>query len=601
MPVRSPRSSWRASSNLKYSPPSSVMCTRPSTYIASSVTKMPKLVAALTTPLYSSPRCSRMGFAGCRQGWQRVLRLAQNGLDDPVHQQVGVAPDRAGEMRVGIERQAKVTTVDGRVDGLLHGAQQHGVDLLSVGPVLGCRGDGLEVTGFRVVADRHAHGHGLEVVAQDFLLLGRGALVHTEQAGLSALGDKVSAAHVGGQHGLFDEFVCIVAGARHDLFNAAVFVADDLCFGGLEVHSAARLARDEQRTVHVMQVEQVLDAVLALAGFRAARIGQDGCDLGVREARVAEHNGRVELVRMHLALGGDQHVADHAQALHLGVERAEPVAELLGQHGDHAARKVHAGGTVVGIDVDGAARFHIVAHVGNRHQQTPALAAANLGGLAVHGIVEVARIFAVDGDQGHVGQVHATLLVLRAHLVGELFGLCEALGRELVWHTVLAHGDFDLHAGVIDLAKHFGDTPHRLAEQGWRFCQLNPHDLPGLRGARGAFGDQYILTVALVFGGHEPHAAFLQQSADDRLGRTLNDFHDTPFGAATAVLADDAHAHTVLVQDCAHFVRGDIDVAFAIVTDDKTVSITVPLHAAFNLVRQMRGLRAGGGFFDIQS
>src|SRR6218665_50896 len=42
------------------SPPSSVMSTRPSTSIASSVTKIPKLVTALTTPLYSSPRCSRM-------------------------------------------------------------------------------------------------------------------------------------------------------------------------------------------------------------------------------------------------------------------------------------------------------------------------------------------------------------------------------------------------------------------------------------------------------------------------------------------------------------------------------------------------------------
>jgi hypothetical protein len=206
MPVRSPRSSWRASSNLKYSPPSSVMCTRPSTYIASSVTKMPKLVAALTTPPYSSPRCSRMylhlsqastsrlassarrslalqcrpaasqacvsrlrafdvflrglvparhagrqplGQLGMRlarrgQHGQLVPGAAQNGLDDTVHQQVGVAPDRAGEVRVGLECQAEVAAVDGRVDGLLHGAQQHGVDLLRVRPLFGGLGNGLE-------------------------------------------------------------------------------------------------------------------------------------------------------------------------------------------------------------------------------------------------------------------------------------------------------------------------------------------------------------------------------------------------------------------------------------------------------------------------
>src|SRR5260221_7271179 len=45
------------------------------------------------------------------------------------------------------------------------------------------------------------------------------------------------------------------------------------------------------------------------------------------------------------------------------------IAQLLGQHGDHAAREIDAGGAVIGIDVDGAARGHVVAHIGNRHQQ----------------------------------------------------------------------------------------------------------------------------------------------------------------------------------------------------------------------------------------
>jgi hypothetical protein len=85
------------------------------------------------------------------------LLVAQDGLDDPVHQQVGVAPDRAGEVGVGLVGQAEVAAVDGRVDGLLHGAQQHGVDLLRVGPVFGGLGNGLEFTGLGVVADRHAH------------------------------------------------------------------------------------------------------------------------------------------------------------------------------------------------------------------------------------------------------------------------------------------------------------------------------------------------------------------------------------------------------------------------------------------------------------
>ncbi len=204
-----------------------------------------------------------MGLAGRGQGRQLVLAAAQDGLDDPVHQQVGIAPDGAGEVGIGLERQAEVAAVDRRVDGLLHGTQQHGVDLLGVGPVLGRLGDRLELGRLGVVADAHADAHGLQVGAQDLLLLGRGAFMHAEQSRMPALGDEVRAADVGCQHGLLDQAVCIVAGARHDLLDAAVLVADDLRLGGLEVHRAALPARLEQRAIDIVQVEQIAHPGLA--------------------------------------------------------------------------------------------------------------------------------------------------------------------------------------------------------------------------------------------------------------------------------------------------------------------------------------------------
>src|SRR6218665_4947 len=340
MPVRSPRSSWGASSNLKYSPPSSVMCTRPSTYIASSVTKMPKLVTALTTPLYSSPRCSRMYLhlsqastsrlassarrslalqcrpAACQARparpsacWRGLLpgaasRLASLACASPGAGSAGnwdcvlpkmalmtrcttragerrVARDGAGEMCVGIERQAKVAAVDGRVDRLLHRAQQHHVDLRGVWPILGGLGNRLELRRLALIADRQAHRHGLEVVAQEHLLFRRGAFVHAKQPGLAALDDEIGAADIGRQHRLFDQPVRIVADARHDLFDAPVLVADDLRLGGLEIHRPALAPGQQQRVVDIVQVQQILDPLLALGGFRPARVGQNGGDLGV--------------------------------------------------------------------------------------------------------------------------------------------------------------------------------------------------------------------------------------------------------------------------------------------------------------------------------
>src|SRR6218665_1785087 len=73
------------------------------------------------------------------------------------------------------------------------------------------------------------------------------------------------------------------------------------------------------------------------------------------------------------------------------------------------------------------------------------------------------------------------------------------------------------------------------------------------------------------------------------------------FATPAPILAHDARAHAVLVQHCAHLVRRDIQVALAVVTDDEPVPVPVPLHAAFDLVRHMRGLRAGGHFLAVQS
>ncbi len=297
---------------------------------------------------------------------------------------------------------------------------------------------------------------------------------------------------------------------------------------------------------------------------------------------MAVHHGGVELVGLQLAIGGDQHIGHHAQAVHIRVQRAQAIGELLRQHGDHAARKVDAGRTVVGIDVDGIAVLHIVAYIGNRHQQAPALGAADFGGFAVHGIVKVARILAVDGDQRDIGQVDAGLAVGQAYLVGQLLGQRQALVRELMGHAIFAHRNLDFHAGVVDLAQHLDHAAHGLAEQGRRLGQFDHDDLAGLGGADRAIGDQHILAVALVFRSHEPDAAFLQQAANDGLRRALDDFNNATFGTSPAVGAHDAGADPIAVQYGAHFIGRDVDVALVVIPDHKAVAFTVALDYTFN-------------------
>jgi hypothetical protein len=143
----------------------------------------------------------------------QVIALAcEDALDHAVHEQVGIAPDRAREVRVVLVGEPEVPAVDRRVDRLLHRAQQHGVDLLGVDAVLRRIGDGLEVARLRVVADAQPQPEGAQVVLQRDLLLRRRALVHAIQRGMLVARDEVGRADVGREHGLLDEAVRV--GAR---------------------------------------------------------------------------------------------------------------------------------------------------------------------------------------------------------------------------------------------------------------------------------------------------------------------------------------------------------------------------------------------------
>jgi len=111
-----------------------------------------------------------------------------------------------------------------------------------------------------------------------------------------------------------------VAHARHDLFNAPAFVAHDLSFSGPKIHRTTHRTRGQQRLVHVLQIHQVSHALFAFGRFRPTCVGQNRRHFGVSKTSMAVHHCRVKLVSVHIALGIDQHVAHHAQTVHIRVQ-----------------------------------------------------------------------------------------------------------------------------------------------------------------------------------------------------------------------------------------------------------------------------------------
>src|SRR5690606_8046990 len=123
---------------------------------------------------------------------------------------------------------------------------------------------------------------------------------------------------------------------------------------------------------------------------------------------------------------------------------------------------------------------------------------------------------------------------------------------KLVRHTVLAYGDLDLHARIVDIAQHLDDTTDRLAEARWLLDQFDTDYLCCFRLA-GRAGQQDVLADALVFRRNDPDTIFVQQAADDVRVGTFDHFNDRSFRTAAPVGTDDAHLHTVAVQHLLHF------------------------------------------------
>ena len=142
-------------------------------------------------------------------------------------------------------------------------------------------------------------------------------------------------------------------------------------------------------------------------------------------------------------------------------------------------------------------------------------------------------------------------------------------------HAVFANGNFNFHAGIVNLTQHLFDSAHRLAKQRWWLGQLHHDDLACFGRTCCTLGYQDILAVAFVFRRYQPYPAFLQQPANDGVRRAFNDFSDAAFRPIFTVVADDTRLDAVLVQDGAHFIRWQVNVGFAIVALYETVAITV--------------------------
>jgi hypothetical protein len=173
---------------------------------------------------------------------------------------------------------------------------------------------------------------------------------------------------------------------------------------------------------------------------------------------MGEHHRRIEAVAPDRTVAGDLHVAHHAQALDLRIQRAQPVGKLLRQHRDHAARKIHRVAARIGVPVQRAARRHIVRNIGNRHDQAEALALA----LAIHGVVEVPAVSLSMVTSGRPVMSSRPFQSDLRTASGSLRVSASAALENSYGQFVLAQRDLDFHARIGIVAEHFDQAADRL-------------------------------------------------------------------------------------------------------------------------------------------
>ena len=513
------------------------------------------------------------------------LSLGQRVLDGAVHEQVGISPDRRSEVRIGFQRQAEVTGIVRRVDRQALAAQHHRFQQGHVGTLADLLQQLGEIPWLHLAPGRQAQLEFLEELEQVGVLGFRRPVVHAVRRGNARAQQEPGGLHVGRDHAFLDQLVRIVPLQHAGLGDLTAIVQFEADFGRLELDRAALLARLGQQAIQLVQAldlrQQRADGLAGLGVALAHRLPH----LVVGQACVRTHHRLVELRLGDFALAVDLHVADEAHAVHFRIQRADAVGQGLRQHGHHETREVHRRRTLLRLIVQWRAGTHVVRDIGDGHDQ--AIAAAVLHAqalaiaLAIHRIVEVLRVGAVDGHQRHVAQVDAVADHRRLDHQRYRRRLVQHLLRELVRQVVAVDRGLHHQRRRQAVAQHGDDLADGRTTRIRRLGQLDHHQLAVARATGGVLRDLHVALDALVVGRHVGDADLEAETTDQPGDPAFQHARDAAFAAAAPVDAGDVGQRAVAMHDLAHFIgRQEQVIASAGVGPQEAETVRVGDHRA---------------------
>ena len=180
-------------------------------------------------------------------------------------------------------------------------------------------------------------------------------------------------------------------------------------------------------------------------------------------------------------------------------------------------------------------------HVGNVHPQTPVTARKRLQG---NGVVEIAGVCRVDGDDCQRGQVEPTGRDRLVEFLRLAPGLVQGVGGEGVRQVELAEDRERVHPRLAPRTEHFHDHPFAVLRRRGEANHFEDHFVvaPGALGAGIAHGDG--LGEERAVHGDVARRARLEIGAHELPGLALEDLEDfaaRAFGAGPPPVQADQH------------------------------------------------------------
>ena len=191
------------------------------------------------------------------------------------------------------------------------------------------------------------------------------------------------------------------------------------------------------------------------------------------------------------------------------------------------------------------------------------------------GVVEIARILPVDGDEREAAQVLPTLQVGAAHPGGQRRRLRHRLLGPRDRQLVRADGDVDLHPGQHPGPEHLLDGADRRVAPRRRLGDARDDVVAVARiGARVGRNEDIVMDPRVV-GAHEGDTALAPQASDHLRDAPLDDLDQRPFAAPVAIDLHHAGHHPVPVHQPAHVPRGEEQIGARVVGPDESEPVTV--------------------------